>query len=272
MKFSVVIPVYKNEISSYFNESLSSILCRQSLKPNEVIIIADGPLNEELYSVISTYELRYPDLIKSVYLEENMGMGYAMNVGLNCAKYDWIVRMDSDDIAVENRFEKQIKFLNENQEIDVLGSNIEEFLIRPGDYNHFRKLPSTHLDIIRKMKTRSPFNHMTVIFRKTLAQKAGGYWSLKYYEDYNLWYQMYKRGGTFANLSESLVHARVGNNMVARRKGNEYLRCEKVLYQQLLRDNFITKMEYILILNLKRILRSLPEKVLERVYRLFLRS
>jgi hypothetical protein len=107
-------------------------------------------------------------------------MGVAMNLGLNNVSCKWVARMDSDDIAVANRFETQLEFLKGHPEIDVLGSAIEEFDHTPGDLKHFRTLPEAHDEIIKLMKYRNPVNHMTVFFRSDIAIQAGGYWSNRY--------------------------------------------------------------------------------------------
>ena len=180
--------------------------------------------------------------------------------------------MDSDDIAMPDRFEVQLKFLEKNPAIDVLGSSIEEFDLQPGDLRRFRTLPQENNDIVRLMKFRNPINHMTVFFRKEVALRAGGYWSQRYNEDYNLWYEMRKIGAKFHNLTKNLVHVRVGNNMVGRRSGYGYFEFEKILLKKFLNDRFITRFEYSYLFLIKFSLRILPTRLLEIFYKTFLRK
>lgn len=271
LKFSVLMPIYIKENPQYLSRALDSILISQTIKPTEVIIVEDGPLTSVLYETLENYQSLFPDVIKIFKLKNNMGMGFAMNHGLNKCNYDWIFRMDSDDIASSMRFEKQLAIIKTNK-YDVIGSSIQEFNHEVGDLKRFRVMPEEHKKIIRMMKTRNPINHMTVAYRKTMALKAGGYWDRRYFEDYNLWYEMHKIGARFYNIKESLVYARIGNNMVARRSGLAYYKFERTLMKKFLNDSFITKFEYIRTLAFKFLLRNLPVSLLDFVYKSLLRK
>ncbi|HEX6171999.1 MAG TPA: glycosyltransferase [Chitinophagaceae bacterium] len=270
--FSVLIPVYIKESPSSLESALQSILEEQTVVPDEVVIVEDGPITPELERVLEEFQARFGSRIKRYKLDQNQGMGIAMNYGLINSSFDWIARMDSDDIAVRDRFERQVKFLQNNPTIDVLGSSIEEFNIQPGDMRRFRTLPQENDQIVRMMKFRNPINHMTVFFRKDMALRAGGYWSHRYNEDYNLWYEMQKIGAKFHNLTENLVHARVGNNMVRRRSGYSYFLFERILLKKFFSDRFITPFEYAFLLLVKFSLRILPTRLLEMFYKSFLRK
>lgn len=271
-QFSVLVPVYIKESPSFLTSALRSILDEQTVIPDEVIIVEDGPITEALEEVLFDFQARYPSIVKRYRLKENSGMGMAMNYGLNQATCEWIARMDSDDIAIPDRFEKQLNFLKKNYQIDVLGSSIEEFNSSPGDLQRYRTLPQENDEIIRLMRFRNPVNHMTVFFRKALAQQVGGYWPHKFNEDYNLWYEMRKVGARFYNLPDNLVHVRVGNNMVARRSGYGYFVYEKILLDKFVHDRFITRFQYIYLIGIKFCLRVMPVKLLKLFYRLFLRK
>ena len=272
IEFSVLIPVYIKENPASLKTALESILDNQTVLPQEVVIVEDGPLTDELEQVLTDISSKYPKIINRIKLPVNQGMGAAMNVGLNNVSYKWVARMDSDDIAVANRFETQLEFLKAHPEIDVLGTAIEEFDRAPGDLKHFRKVPEKHDEIIQLMKYRNPLNHMTVFFRSDIALQAGGYWSERYFEDYNLWYEMKKVGARFHNMSENLVHVRVGNNMVGRRSGYTYFTVERILLKKFLRDRFISTVEYVWMSGVKLLLRIIPTNVLRVVYKFFLRD
>ncbi len=271
-RFSVLMPIYIKENPSFLRSALQSILEDQSVVPDEVVIVKDGPITPALAEVLSDFQTRHKSRIKVHELKKNKGMGIAMNHGLRHATFNWIARMDSDDIAIPTRFEQQLSFLKRNPEIDVLGSSIEEFNTRPGDIKRYRSLPSENDEIIRMMKFRNPLNHMTVFFRKDLALQVGGYWRHKFNEDYNLWYELHKIGSRFHNLGENLVHVRVGNNMVARRSGYKYFLFEKILLKKFLRDRFITKFQYSYLIGIKFSLRIMPVNLLKIIYEIFLRK
>lgn len=271
MKFSVLMPIYIKENPSFLSEALDSILINQTVKPTEVVIVEDGPLTLELERVIRSYLDRFGQQIKIHSLKDNMGMGFAMNHGLKNCKFDWIFRMDSDDIADPNRFEKQIQIISTNQ-YDLVGSAIQEFKNVVGDINQFRNVPENHTDIIKFMKLRCPFNHMTVAFRKSKAIEAGGYWSNRHFEDYNLWYELHKVKSRFYNIQEPLVHARIGNNMLSRRRGYAYYRYEMDLLKKFRNDNFINPLQYSLIRTGKFVSRLVPISILTWIYGIFLRK
>ncbi|MBB5439625.1 glycosyltransferase involved in cell wall biosynthesis [Pedobacter sp. AK017] len=270
VNFSVLMPIYYKENPAYLKMSLDSILDNQTIRPKELIIVKDGALTPGLDNVLNDYYVRYPDIITLLKLKENMGMGYAMNFGLNRCSYEWVFRMDSDDIAIPTRFEKQLKVINSGK-YDVVGSSIEEFNHCAGDLKRFRIMPEGHEEIIRFMKVRNPINHMSVAFKKSVAIKAGGYWDKRYFEDYNLWYEMFKVNAKFYNIQDALVHARVGNNMVGRRSGYAYYKYEQQLLNKFLKDGFISSYKYRIILMIKFILRILPIPMLNWFYYCFLR-
>jgi glycosyltransferase involved in cell wall biosynthesis len=270
MQFSVLIPIYSKENPCFLSLAFDSILLNQNIIPAEVIVVEDGLLTNELDAVIANYKNKYPQ-IKVCKLPQNMGMGYAMNVGLNKCSYEWVFRMDSDDIAKPTRFEEQIKIINTNT-YDVIGATIEEFHYNIGDLRQLRVMPQHHNQIVKFMKFRNPINHMTVAFKKSVAVKANGYWDKRYFEDYNLWYEMYKIGAKFYNIQTPLVDARIGNNMVARRSGYAYYKYEKELMKKFLKDKFINLFEFSFYLSVKLVLRVLPVNVLTYIYQKVLRK
>lgn len=271
MKFSVLMPVYIKEVPGYLAQSLESILEKQSVLPTEVIIVEDGPVTTDIRNVLDHYCNLFPNLVSCYKLEKNMGMGYAMNFGLNKCKYDWVFRMDSDDISRPDRFEKQIQIIEQNK-FDVIGSSISEFNENLGDINQLRILPEYHHDIINMMKYRNPINHMTVAFNRKSALLAGGYWSKRFFEDYNLWYELFKINAVFYNIQEVLVDARIGNNMLNRRRGYRYFLYELELLKKFRRDNFLKKRQFFSFLLMKLVARLLPVFILQKIYKFFLRN
>ncbi|WP_374951140.1 glycosyltransferase [Mucilaginibacter sp.] len=270
-EFSVLMPVYAKENPAYIDLALNSILRSQSINPTEIVIVEDGPLTVPLTEVLVKYFKLYPQIIRLIKLDKNQGMGKAMNFGLNQCRYDWIFRMDSDDIAENDRFERQIEVIKRNK-YDVIGTATEEFKEVVGDLKQLRVMPEHHEDIIKFMKLRNPINHMTVAFRKNKAIEAGGYWEKRYFEDYNLWYEMFKVGARFYNIQNILVKARIGNNMVGRRSGYAYYQFENELMSKFYKDKFINYFEYKVFLSLKFCLRLLPVSFLSLVYKKFLRK
>lgn len=269
--FSVLMPVYIKENPAFFALALDSIL-QQSLLPNEIVIVEDGPLTTHLYQELEKYQKKYPGLIKRVPLRQNMGMGIAMNTGLQACSYPWVARMDSDDIARTERFEKQIAYLKANPSLDAIGSFSEEFNNVPGDLGQIRQLPVAPDDLKSFCKKRNPINHMTVLYRREAAIAAGGYWQKRVFEDYNLWYQMIRKGYKLANIPEILMDVRIGNNMVGRRRGIGYLKEEYHFFNQMKNDGFISPFRFAKTMLIRSALRIMPTKLLHSFYYHFLRS
>ncbi|HFU3655308.1 glycosyltransferase [Streptococcus suis] len=263
--------VYEKEDPLFLRESLESILIHQTVIPTEVILVEDGPLNDGLYSVLEEFKGQFA-FFKTIALKENVGLGAALNEGMKHCSYDWVARMDTDDIAAKYRFERQLKFLQDNPDIDVLGGAISEFGNSVQDIKAVKQLPKEHSSIQTMLKRRSPMSHVTVFFRKASVVAAGGYQTLMYIEDYYLWARMITSGFRMANLDDILVHVRVGNGMYSRRGNREYIRSWKILNQYMLENKLITGIDLTVNMLLIRGFIFLPPKLKEFVYKRILRK
>ncbi|MCI7576491.1 MAG: glycosyltransferase [Bacteroidales bacterium] len=220
--YSVLLSVYHKEYPNYLRESLDSVLC-QTLPPDEVVIVKDGPLTDELEAVLADFTARYP-IIKIVPLEKNVGLGSALNEGLRHCSHDLVARMDTDDISKPERFEKQIRFMAEHPEVDVCSAWIEEFETDTAHVHSIKKVPETHEEIMRYAKYRSPINHAVAVYRKEAVLKAGGYSGFP--EDYYLWVKMLLAGAKCYNLQESLYYCRFSQELIQRRGGWWYAKAD----------------------------------------------
>lgn len=222
MAFSVLMSVYRRESPAHFTLAMESVLS-QTVKPNQIVLVRDGPVPEPLQACIDGFVAR-EKMITYVPLAENLGLGGALNRGLQEAAYPLVARMDTDDICLPDRFQRQLDFLARHPEVSICGGQIEEFADTPAHPRAKRAVPLTHGEIARFLKTRNPLNHMTVMFRKPAVLASGGYRELPLMEDYYLWCRMYLNGAIFANLPDTLVYARTGENMYQRRGGFSYFR------------------------------------------------
>lgn len=269
MKFSALISVYKKENPVFFKIAIESIL-NQSLMPSEIVIVKDGILTESLDAVIETFVLKHPDLFFIVQLDENKGLGKALAIGVEACNYEYIARMDSDDICAVDRFETQIEFMIRNPTVDVCGMWIEEFGQEIGDIKSLRKVPELSADIWQMLKKRNPMNHVTVMLKKDSVLKVNNYEGMTSYEDYYLWAKMLKNGCEFANISKIGVYVRVGNNMIGRRVGLIYYKSEYVFFKKLYEMNVINI--YRLVINMFiRLVRFLPMPIIREIYKNLLR-
>lgn len=243
--FSIITSVYKNDKPDYVRVALDSMLVEQSVKPTEIVLVRDGLVPVTLEAVLNEYETRYPDVFNIIRLEQNGGLGNALKLGVEKAKYDIIARMDSDDICLSNRFELQLKYMELHPNVDIIGGQMTEFIDTPDNIIGKRIVPCTNDEIYNFMKNRCALNHVTVMFRKETVLKAGNYQDWFWNEDYYLWVRMMMNKCVFANLSDVLVNVRSGADQYARRGGRRYYESEKGIKKLQLENRMISKKEYI---------------------------
>lgn len=270
-KFSVLLSVYKKENPKYLDRAIKSIWDDQILKPAEIVLVKDGPLTEELNNTINSFLQRsYP--IKTVTLKKNQGLGIALHEGIKHCSYEWVARMDTDDIAMPSRFETQITYISTHPDIDVIGAWIAEF---QGDINNItsiRKVPCTHAEITSFAKKRNPINHPVVMFRKTKVEQAGSYQQCLFFEDYWLWVRMLQQGAKFHNIQTPLLWFRSNADLFIRRGGWNYFKLE-YKFQCLLRINgFISCPRFIENISIRFIFRIIPNKIRSFLYKKTLRT
>lgn len=269
MGFSVLIPVYYKENALFLKSALDSVWDNQTVKPFEFVLIKDGPLTAELDQVIEDFSVKAPVVI--IKLPENKGLGIALEKGVRACTCDLIARMDSDDIARSDRFEKQVAFFTKHPGIDLVGSSIEEFHSVVGDLASRRVLPESSKDIERFARRRNPINHMSAMFRKNAVLEAGNYQECRGYEDYYLWSRMIMNGCKFYNIQESLIFARIGNGMLSRRQGIVFFN-EEIKFQKSLHSiGFLTTWQFVTNLMMRAIPHLFPLWALKLVYK-FLRK
>lgn len=216
-KFSVLMTTYHGEKPEFLNASLNSVLVGQTRKPDQFVLVVDGPIPEELDAVIKDYKNKFPEIVELVYLPINQGQSKASAEGFKYLKYEIFARMDSDDLCVENRFERQLAIFSQNEYVDVVGGWIAEFDNNPLEPHSLRVVPETHNEIIKIFCKRNPINNMTVMLKKSEVEKAGGYGRNTVNEDYSLYAHMWVNGSNFYNIQDVLCNVRVGNDMVGRR-------------------------------------------------------
>jgi len=272
MRFSVLMSLYVKEHNVFFNEAMDSIWLKQSLKPDEIILVLDGRLNSVLYESIDHWKNLIGDSLKILQLDHNVGLGNALNEGLKYCSNEWVFRMDTDDICTPDRFRKQIEFINNNPNIVLFGGQVIEFNQNINEAHILKSVPIKHDDIVCNALKRCPFNHMTVAYKKSVIQAVGGYQHHSFMEDYNLWLRVLAKGFLVANLPDVLLYARVGNGMHARRKGFEYIKSEKQLLDLKKSLNLQNPIQANTLFLLRSAFRLLPSDFLAKVYNTFLRK
>lgn len=267
--FSVLLSVYYQESPSYLQQSIDSIFA-QTRQPNEIILVKDGCLTAELDNIIELFTQRCLNL-KVVELIENQGLGRALNEGLKHCSYDIIARMDTDDIAKPDRFEKQLAVFEKYPDVDVVGAWIDEFESDITNVTSVRKLPEFHNDIFLFAKRRNPINHPVVMFRKSAVLAAGGYQHFPLFEDYYLWVRMLMNGACFYNIQESLLYFRFSSEMFKRRGGWRYAMDELRFQRMMKRIHFISFSELVKNIVVRFSTRIMPNFVRTIIYKKLLR-
>lgn len=272
-KFSVCTSVYKNDMPEFVRIALDSMLVHQSVKPDEIVLVQDGPVPEGLSLLLSEYENKYSDVMHIIRLEKNGGLGNALKLGVENAKCDLCARMDSDDICAPDRFEKQLAYLESHPECDIVGGQITEFIDTPDNIVGKREVPCDNEAIYHYMRSRCALNHPTVMFKKKAVLDAGNYQDWFWNEDYYMWIRMMEQGYVFANLPDVLVNMRSGLDQYGRRGGKKYFDSEIGIKKLMLEKGMITRKEFFINYIQRFIIQlMLPNSIRGWVFRTFARK
>lgn len=269
MKISVLMTVYIREIAQYLTESIESIL-NQTVKASEIVIVKDGPVRDEINETLKYYEEKYPGFFKIITLEKNQGSGIASKIGIENCSYELIARMDSDDISMPNRFEKQLKYLKEHLECRLIGSNHIEFTDKGREvYKHF---PSNHKELVKFSKSRNPFSTPSVIMYKEDVLSVGNYRNKMLFEDYDMWVRLIVFGVTIHNIPEILVKVRTTNGLYGRRGGFKYIKYTWLFYKGIVEIGFLNWFEVFPKFIYRSLIATIPAFIREWFYIKFLRK
>lgn len=241
--FSVCMSVYHGDNATFFKQSIDSLLS-QTRKPDEIVLVVDGPVGDDINKVISDFE-KSCDYFRVIRLEKNSGHAVARQTGVNASKYDYIAIMDSDDIAIPDRFEKQLAYMEDHPECDIVGGQITEFIDSPDNIVGKREVPCDNEAIYQYMRSRCALNQPTVMFKKKSVIDAGNYQDWFWNEDYYMWIRMMERGCVFANLPDVLVNMRSGLDQYGRRGGMKYFKSEEGIQRYMLQHHLISFPRYL---------------------------
>ena len=235
--------VYGKDNTAFFKEALLSVSLKQTLKPSQIVIVEDGPVPAETEMVIKDVTSQIPECEFTIIRKAvNAGLAAALNSGLKACKYEWIARMDSDDISRPDRFEKQFNYINLHPETDCIGGAIAEFHDTPGDMQSERHVGLNEKEIREMAKSRTPMNHVTVMYRKSTILNVGGYCeNFGKLEDYKLWVDLLGINAVLTNINDIIVYVRTGNGFISRRSNRREICDWDMLQDYLLKNNIITR-------------------------------
>lgn len=269
--YSVLMSLYAGEKAEYLKESLDSML-KQTYPADEIVIVKDGALTCELENVLHEFESQNQGLFHYVVLEKNQGLGSALRKGIKACKNEWIVRMDTDDIAVPYRCERQFQELEKQPDLDMICSNYYEFLENIEEHV-LRTSPEFHDDIIRFAKRRNPFGHCCMMYKKSKVLEAGNYSkNFLQVEDYDLWIRMFMNGCKCYNIQEPLVHVRGNKDFYGRRGGLLYWKKIMHFFIYYYKKHFFSWKDCFISCTVRTIVYCMPSGLRSFVYRNLLRK
>lgn len=269
--FSVCMSVYRNDKPEFFLTAVRSIF-KQTVPPNEIIMVVDGPVPSEIDDALNVLQAEIP-ILKVVRLEQNMGHATARQTGLDAATNNLCAVMDSDDIAVSNRFEQQLEAFEKHPDVSVVGGIIHEFIGTTDNVVGTRVVPEKDEEIKDYLKSRCPMNLVTVMLKKDDVMNVGGYQDWYCEEDYYLWIRLALNGYKFYNIQENLVDVRVGEEMYQRRGGWKYFKSEAKLQRYMLKHGVISLPKYLYNVSLRFAVQvMMPNKVRGWVFQKFARK
>lgn len=223
MKYSVLMSVYDKDDVMYLAEAVDSMIA-QTVPPEQFVIVIDGPISLKLWSLIEKYQSSNEKLFTIIPLDQNGGLGNALNEGLKHCRNDLVARMDADDISLPQRCERELELFVQNEKLAICGTHIDEFYDVPENVHTIRKVPTEYEDIKKFIRRRQPFNHPTVMFKKSEVIRCGCYGRLKRKQDFDLFSRMINNGCYALNIDESLLKFRANEDSYKRRKSWSYIK------------------------------------------------
>ena len=267
-QLSLLLPVWAGDRPDFLTEAFRSSVQEQTRQPDQVVIVRDGPVGAALAARIAELADSSPVPVDVVALDRNVGLGPALDAGLDACKYDVVARMDADDISLPHRFAVQMPIIESG--VDIVGSGLLEFGAHPDDVVGTRTPPTDPADIRARARFAVPFNHPTVVYRREAVAAVGGYTDFALMEDYLLWAKMIVAGARVANVAEPLVKYRIGDGAYARRGGLRQLRAEIALQRRFHALGFTTRGQFARNLVVRGGYRLVPEQVRRTAYRLLI--
>ena len=236
---AVLLPVYKNDNVCFLAKSVESIVL-QTYKDFHIYIGVDGPIGEDIDEYFKLIDNQ--NKITIVRFKENRGLACVLNDLIAVAKKDgcgYYARMDADDVSQQDRFEKQVIFLESHPSVDVVGGAIEEIDDEGKRRGKHVKYPLTHEDCRKFFRYRDPLAHPAVMFRPTYFEKVPGGYRPKYRknQDTMLWYDGFLNGCVFANLPDVVLNFRVIDDFYNRRNG--WKRAKQMLRDRLMMNKVL---------------------------------
>lgn len=270
-RYSFLMSVYMKEKAAYLKLSIDSML-GQTIMPDQIVIVEDGELPKQLSDMLDEYYDKYPGIFTLVKYKENKGLGKALDIGMNYCRNNLVARMDSDDISLKNRCERQLKLFENDNSLSIVSGNIAEFKENIENIVSIRTVPEYQDKIKKRMRTRSAFNHPAVMYKKTEVLRCGGYGNLKRKQDHDLFSRMMNNGCRAYNIQDVILYFRADDNNHKRRKS--WINCKSYIIAQwnIYKRRECNIWELIYVVLAQCFFKIAPLKIIEIVTHKFLRK
>ncbi len=269
--YSVLTTLYKNDSPIFLKQSIDSMIA-QTVVTNDYVIVVDGPITEELEGVLADYQKKY-DFFNIVRYEENSGLGYALKTGLHVCKNELVARLDSDDLSLPDRCELQLKMFERENDLVLVGSDMYEFDIDPHKVKDVKHMPYTPEAIYKYGKRRNPFNHSSVMYKKSKIEEVGSYSTMRRSQDIELWAKVIYKGYKCRNINKPLVLFRTdGINRVKRKKKWSNVKSDLSIFKKNYKMGYSSLFDYWYVCLYQIVFYLMPEKLASYFYMKLFRS
>jgi len=266
-EFTLLLPVYAKDQPAFVRLAFESSVQGQTLRPTAAVIVQDGPVPPALSDELARLAESSPVPVELVILRENQGLTAALNAGLAACQTEVVARMDADDVSVPERFERQWQLISEGY--DLVGTGMVEFDEDPDAPGTLRVPPTGSERIRSHARSHNPFNHPTMMYRKSVVERVGGYEPFGKMEDYWLGLRMIDGGARVENIAEPLLKYRVGSGAFSRRGGWAEARTEWRLQSAMRRMGFVSTGQYLRNCVVKGVYRLMPVGLKKVLFRRF---
>jgi glycosyltransferase involved in cell wall biosynthesis len=263
--FSLLMAIYSGDRADFFEEAFTSTVVDQQVRPSEVVLVQDGPISAELVASVAHTIASSPIPVNLVVVEKNAGLAAALTTGLEHCAFDVVARMDADDISMPDRFAKQLPLIDKGY--DLVGTGMYEF---EAEGILGTRIPPTGAAIAGYAAFHDPFNHPTVVYRRSAVLAAGAYQDLPLMEDYWLFVRMINTGARVENIPEPLLKYRVDSGAYNRRGGSALFRSELTLQRAMRSAGYTTRAQYLRNLAVRGGYRFVPVPIRRVAYRLLI--
>ena len=257
--------VYKKDAPEYFIQSVSSML-NQTVKTDDFVLVCDGPITEELEQAIKVAFKGNESVLNLVRLPQNVGLGQALHDGLPLCKNEWVARMDDDDIAHPDRCEIQLSIIEKNPQLTIVGSYVNEFEDNPESPIRVKSVPEEQSEILRFSKRRNPFNHSTVMIKKSDVLAAGNYSTMRTNQDVDTWIRVINKGYIGYNIPYALVDFRFDKSTYERRKEWKNIKLMIDVWKNFWKQGYCTIVDYWYVSLIQIAVFIMPRKLLHWFY------